>query len=733
MKRNSLYKGLAVSVALSAVLTGCGSTSSGVDGGDNNGDSNVQKSISGKAIDGYLQNAVVCLDLNQDGYCQASSEPLTTTLADGSFRLDITPSQRENENFDEAMLLIFGGVDVDTGKDFTGKLMAPNDGSAMLNISPITTLVAKNVQKALKEQRSLTREQIKEKITQARKKVADALEIEEDEIGFDPVERKIQGDDKLIRKSLKIQKSIEALLIAAQASDSETKDKIEDIYASLADGLDDMGELKGLDKLFEKAAQKDLFKETLRGQSPGDMLRIAKKISANLDDAFEDEDIDDDLEKIAAITRDDMEKIREGAKGGDLSTAIEGIVYLPTNDWLKKYIEQDLLALGIKPTPALVNKLKAVYRNDTRAGVLLNKSEKLKDNADAELKALYQRILYMKQKAEKEKEAQEAKYSNDIIKIETPMSLYNLSHHDNGYEKITFTADNKLVNQEYKFDTTSGTFVEDTKGEEDVNYVLVNGAWTNDAIDTISIDEKGVVSRLSYGQKAALSHEKDLSQEGFFLPFLEDKVAMPVGAKGYMIRVDQVKDNFSLDNKEGQYSTISDFIAGQCGEQWFDSFDSGDFQGGISFSGEKNAQGQYVCDPTKTSGSLSEVVVTADGNTRVKEDSGKWKVITLPETEQKALLIEPYNDARYGDKNNEKRFFTTFDDGSGKTLWRGTLEEKGATFAFPVMNKIAMDALIASTIKSFQEDTLSNPYDNQFGGSVPVSANPGESTVAEQP
>jgi len=406
MKRNLIVKSIVVSVALSALLTGCGSTD------NENGD--VQSSISGKAVDGYLQYATVCLDISSDGYCQ-ESEPNVQTAIDGSFKLDITPEHRANKNFDEAMLLIYGGVDTDTGKDFIGKLMSPNDGSAMLNVSPITTIVAKNVQKALKSERKLTREQIKEKIKQARKKVADALDIDEDEVGLDPVERKINGDDKLIRKVLQIQKSIEAQLIAAKISDRDFKEKIEDMYEALANGLDDMEEGDvGLDKIFEKAAGKDKFKEVLRGQKPEDMLAIVDKISQNIDDAFDDTEINDDLEKIAAISRDDMEKIREATESGDLSTAIEGIVYIPTNDWLRKFIEQDLLEIGIKPTSALVNKLKAVYKNDIRAGVLLNKAEKLKESADEELRNIYKRILFLKEKSEKEQEAEDAKYETVV-------------------------------------------------------------------------------------------------------------------------------------------------------------------------------------------------------------------------------------------------------------------------------------------------------------------------------
>ncbi len=480
MKRNLFTKSIVVSVALSALLAGCGSTSTGVDtGSGNNGDSNVQKSISGKAIDGYLQNAVVCLDLNQDGYCQSHSEPMTTTLSDGSFQLDITQAQRDNANFDEAMLLIFGGVDVDTKRDFTGKLMAPNDGSSLLNVSPITTIVAKNVQKALKAERGLTREQIKDKIKEARKKVAVALEIGEDEVGLDPVERKVAGDDKLIRKALQIQKSFEAQLSAAQTANKDLKEKIDDLYEALADGLDDMqdGEV-GLDKLYERAVQKQLFKETLKGQSPEQMIAIADKIGKNLDDAFDDHEIDGDLEKIAAISRDDIDKIREGAKSGDLSTVIEGIVYVPTNDWLKKYIEHDLLEIGIKPTDALVDKLKSIYGDDIRAGVLLEKSDKLKESNDEQLKEVYQKILILKEKQKREKEAEDARYDKEVkvnLKaIFSEKTFYVID--EDGVFALTFNTEvNSVIDDEneetkLKIDGNSIYAIDDKKGKDVLTY-----------------------------------------------------------------------------------------------------------------------------------------------------------------------------------------------------------------------------------------------------------------------
>ena len=422
MKRNSLFKGIVLSTALSAILTGCGSIESLVeDIKDDIVPEIAQSSIRGKAIDGYLKDAVVCLDLNQDGYCQASSEPLTTTLDDGSFTLAVSEAHRSHENFDEALLLVFGGVDVDTGKDFRGKLYAPNDGSELLNVSPITTLVAKNLEKALKAERKLTREQIREKIKLARKKVADALEIDEDEVGLDPVTfQKENQDDKLIRKALQVQKPIEALMFAADIDESERKDKIEEIYEALADGLDDLDGEKGLDKLFRKAAEKDKFKNMFQNHDHDSMLALTDAITRNIDSAFDGFEQDEDqLEKIAAITEDAFAQIEEDVQNQQ-DDFITGFVFLEDNDdrfkndfdWLKKYIEHDLKEIGIEPTPDLVNRLKAVYQNDVRAGVLLSKADELKKDANQDLLELYKRILEFKKQSELNKNQEDAEHDD---------------------------------------------------------------------------------------------------------------------------------------------------------------------------------------------------------------------------------------------------------------------------------------------------------------------------------
>ncbi|MCH9813900.1 MAG: hypothetical protein K0U47_08165 [Epsilonproteobacteria bacterium] len=418
MKRNSLLTGVVLSTALSAVLTGCGSTSATVDDITNDITEEIkQASISGKAIDGYLQFATVCLDIDADGYCQ-QTEPHSQTAADGSFTLTIEQSHRDQEKFDEALLLVFGGKDVDTGKDFRGKLYAPNDGSEQLNVSPITTLVAKNLEKEIKDQ-TLTREEIKEKIKQAKAKVAKALDIKEEEVGVDPVAFQQENqDDRLIKKALQVQKSVEALMFAAEVADSEQKDKIEDIYEAMADGLDDLTEdEQGIDKLLEKAAKKEHFKALFTDKDEAAILAVADAITQNLDIAFENIEYgEDQLEKIAAITEDAFAQIEENVKNEE-SDFISGVVYLedddrfkPQHDWIAEYIKQDLREIGIEPSEELINKLKAIYKNEIQAGVLFYKAQQLSENNDEQIQEVYQKILELQKQERLKKEAEEARY-----------------------------------------------------------------------------------------------------------------------------------------------------------------------------------------------------------------------------------------------------------------------------------------------------------------------------------
>lgn len=79
--------GLGISSAALLTLGGCGGdgTKAGPDS-PSTAQPVATSNISGKAIDGYLVGAKVCLDVNANGVCD-SGEPSTTTQADGSYNL----------------------------------------------------------------------------------------------------------------------------------------------------------------------------------------------------------------------------------------------------------------------------------------------------------------------------------------------------------------------------------------------------------------------------------------------------------------------------------------------------------------------------------------------------------------------------------------------------------------------------------------------------------------------
>jgi hypothetical protein len=100
-----------------SLMFGCGGGSSSLVGG------------SGKIVDGYVRDAVVVCDTNNNGV-KDGAEVSTTTNATGDFTF--TPACT-------APIFSTGGVNVDTGLAFVGVLKAPA-GSTM--VTPLTTLVA---------------------------------------------------------------------------------------------------------------------------------------------------------------------------------------------------------------------------------------------------------------------------------------------------------------------------------------------------------------------------------------------------------------------------------------------------------------------------------------------------------------------------------------------------------------------------------------------------------------
>ncbi len=131
--------------ALAAILitSGC-SSSSGNSDDSNNSDDSGNVSLEGKAADGYLAGARVCLDLNNNASCD-DGEPTTTTSAGGGYTLEgVTQEQIANSPI---VVEIIVGETIDEDNpgetiDKTYTLTAPA-GSAF--VSPLTTMVQNEI------------------------------------------------------------------------------------------------------------------------------------------------------------------------------------------------------------------------------------------------------------------------------------------------------------------------------------------------------------------------------------------------------------------------------------------------------------------------------------------------------------------------------------------------------------------------------------------------------------
>ena len=126
-------------IFLTFTIIGCGG------GSDGSSPSlpNTNKYISGVAVDGYLNGATVFLDLNANNTLD-SDEPNTKTKFDGSYSLKIPKDINSSEQ-----IVVFGGIDIDTDKEFTGILknrIDNKDKDNKLNLTPITTLTIQLLQ-----------------------------------------------------------------------------------------------------------------------------------------------------------------------------------------------------------------------------------------------------------------------------------------------------------------------------------------------------------------------------------------------------------------------------------------------------------------------------------------------------------------------------------------------------------------------------------------------------------
>jgi len=230
---------LAVATALSLGISGCGSSSSDtpvIENEENIQNDDAQNEIpevvnnldtgvvTGNAIDGYIRNALVCLDVNRNNECN-DDEPFSKTTSTGTYSLDL--SDYEAADLTNAQVLVTGGIDNDTGAAFAGILKAPFKEEGEVHVTPITTIVAD----ILKENNVTNSE-----LNTTTVKVAQSLGIDAEDVDSDYVKTQDENttNTDVMKVALQLQKTLE---IMAQALETNNEKSAEEAMSDAIKGL----------------------------------------------------------------------------------------------------------------------------------------------------------------------------------------------------------------------------------------------------------------------------------------------------------------------------------------------------------------------------------------------------------------------------------------------------------------------------------------------------------------
>ncbi|MGX5835048.1 hypothetical protein ACWIJ6_13060 [Aeromonas piscicola] len=218
-----------VSIGVCLALTACG-------GGGSDGDSNgpitppVQKmTISGKAIDGYVQGATAYLDLNFNRQLD-EGEPNAVTSDTGDYRLELTEAQQECAQYVPLVVDVpVGAVDLDLGPVEQAYQMVlppkfkPLTQDDFYHITPLTTALWSSVEKELAAGGALTcqsvmadqqkREQLINSLKQAVDRVVYHYNIPEQKIYEDFI---ATGDSETSTKAQEIVRGLQKSFSASE-------------------------------------------------------------------------------------------------------------------------------------------------------------------------------------------------------------------------------------------------------------------------------------------------------------------------------------------------------------------------------------------------------------------------------------------------------------------------------------------------------------------------------------
>jgi hypothetical protein len=205
-----------VLAAIAASLAACGG------GGSGSGPLAAANTLTGVAVDGYIQGAAVFLDINRNGLADAG-EPSTTTDLNGRYALDYSSVTGSVSGLP---VVVTGGVDSDTGFAFAGKLSAPVESVSQAQVvTPMTTLVDAMVTQGLAED-----------VPTAKQKVASALGLTVDQLAADPVAA-IANNPGIYTTAVALQRSIQMLASANARTGEASHESQERVVRALATAI----------------------------------------------------------------------------------------------------------------------------------------------------------------------------------------------------------------------------------------------------------------------------------------------------------------------------------------------------------------------------------------------------------------------------------------------------------------------------------------------------------------
>ncbi|MEA3228748.1 MAG: hypothetical protein U9P38_06735 [Campylobacterota bacterium] len=139
-------------------------------------------SYGGIVVDGYIEGATVCLDIDNNSLCDGN-ESTTSSNSDGTFTLNNVVLERNSF----VPIIAYGGKDTATDKEFVGQFKNIVDTSKIndnIVISPLTDLVSNSFLNLTSDEKT------DEKLDEIKESISSLLKIDKEVIDKDPFEDK---------------------------------------------------------------------------------------------------------------------------------------------------------------------------------------------------------------------------------------------------------------------------------------------------------------------------------------------------------------------------------------------------------------------------------------------------------------------------------------------------------------------------------------------------------------